>query len=506
MRDRYGIEMCTAPYSKVELRLQQLVGMALDKCDWVTKVLDAAIYAKWRKEMLVLSAEWYSEEEREFGEDWEELPASRINGLVDLALQAVKLCSQRALQEQGAPLPAAVSGCFSLDNAIPPHRHHALLETFATLAANEPKDWHPGSDGLVLDLVHPSLYCLHRPHVDQRNSSFSPAGLYWLPTEFRVSADGTSCDILSPINNLCRVTYPQAYEAIGDAFCRVTPLLETVLGAMQAGHPLNERLPVRMHPYYSDDMKVPPALPRHAPELYPKFARFSLRERSLQVIVKLASIELTPDKPRYGGGSWHIEGLPEEAIIASAIYYLSNDNVAVPSLEFRTKIGDVGYYQDRHEDIENIYGIELHVNERGNTDAGPLNQHLGACTTCTGRALAWPNALQHRLRPFELVDKSLPGRRQMLVFFLVDPLRRVPSTLDVPPQQLHIRRMEVLKASPRFECLPRDIFDKILLLSGCLTREEAEQRRDELMKERSFMNEEVNREEFERMQYNLCEH
>lgn len=25
---------------------------------------------------------------------------------------------------------------------------------------SEPKDWHPGSKNQVLDLVHPSLYCL----------------------------------------------------------------------------------------------------------------------------------------------------------------------------------------------------------------------------------------------------------------------------------------------------------------------------------------------------------
>lgn len=30
--------------------------------------------------------------------------------------------------------------------------------------------------------------------------------------------------------------------------------------------------------------------------------------QNLQVIVKLANIELTPDKPDYEGGTWHIEG------------------------------------------------------------------------------------------------------------------------------------------------------------------------------------------------------
>ena len=39
---------------------------------------------------------------------------------------------------------------------------------------------------------------------------------------------------------------------------------------------------------------------------------FDLREEfgiwGLQVIVKLANIELTPEKPEYAGGMWHVEG------------------------------------------------------------------------------------------------------------------------------------------------------------------------------------------------------
>jgi hypothetical protein len=31
-------------------------------------------------------------------------------------------------------------------------------------------------------------------------------------------------------------------------------------------------------------------------------------ERGIQVIVKLANIHLTPEKPEYQGGTWHIEG------------------------------------------------------------------------------------------------------------------------------------------------------------------------------------------------------
>ena len=31
-------------------------------------------------------------------------------------------------------------------------------------------------------------------------------------------------------------------------------------------------------------------------------------ERGLQIIVKLANIHLTPEKPEYAGGTWHVEG------------------------------------------------------------------------------------------------------------------------------------------------------------------------------------------------------
>lgn len=31
-------------------------------------------------------------------------------------------------------------------------------------------------------------------------------------------------------------------------------------------------------------------------------------KEGLQVIVKLANIELSPEKPEYPGGSWHVEG------------------------------------------------------------------------------------------------------------------------------------------------------------------------------------------------------
>ena len=40
----------------------------------------------------------------------------------------------------------------------------------------------------------------------------------------------------------------------------------------------------------------------------PDFFANKFKDQGLQVIVKLANIHLTPDKPAYKGGSWHVEG------------------------------------------------------------------------------------------------------------------------------------------------------------------------------------------------------
>jgi hypothetical protein len=43
--------------------------------------------------------------------------------------------------------------------------------------------------------------------------------------------------------------------------------------------------------------------------------------RGLQVILKLANIEVTPKKPEHSGGAWHAQGELIEHICAAALYY-----------------------------------------------------------------------------------------------------------------------------------------------------------------------------------------
>lgn len=61
------------------------------------------------------------------------------------------------------------------------------------------------------------------------------------------------------------------------------------------------------------------------------------RDEGLQIIIKLSSIELTPEKPKYEGVNWHIEGLLNEHIAATALYYYDVDNVTESRISFRTE-------------------------------------------------------------------------------------------------------------------------------------------------------------------------
>ena len=85
------------------------------------------------------------------------------------------------------------------------------------------------------------------------------------------------------------------------------------------------------------------------------------------MIVKLANIVLTPSDPKYDGGVWHVrafflflflrmfcvprnfpraalqvEGMNNEAIVASGIYYYHSENISKSVLAFRMAVGEPG--------------------------------------------------------------------------------------------------------------------------------------------------------------------
>lgn len=159
------------------------------------------------------------------------------------------------------------------------------------------------------------------------------------------------------------------------------------------------------------------------------------RESGLQIIVKIVSIELTPETPEFKAGSWHVEGQMNERICATALYYLDSENITESSLSFRMRTPEYiqdesGFMvgQDSYQWLQYVYGVLL---------SGPSSnvQNFGSVTTNEGRLLAFPNTFQHAVSPFELQDKTKPGHRRFVALWLVDPHVRILSTANVPPQQ-----------------------------------------------------------------------
>ncbi|KAF5250811.1 hypothetical protein FANTH_4083 [Fusarium anthophilum] len=222
----------------------------------------------------------------------------------------------------------------------------------------------------------------------------------------------------------------------------------------------------------------------------------------IQVIVKLANIHLTPEKPVYNGGSWHTEGLLNEHIVSTALYYYDSENITDCTLDFRTcadkedLAGEISYEQHWHDPIERTFGI---------TQGGSIFQDVGSVLTKAGRAIFFPNVLQHHVSQFRLADPTKPGHRKILALFLVDPAIPIISTSNVPPQQKH---WWTSHSGLDSGCgvMPPELVKKVVDYSQWpIDLEEAKKVRLDLMKERtSFKAEEESR--FERMEWNFCEH
>jgi hypothetical protein len=229
--------------------------------------------------------------------------------------------------------------------------------------------------------------------------------------------------------------------------------------------------------------------------------------RGLQVIVKLANIELSPEMPNYDGGTWHVEGQMNEHICGTALYYYDNENITESKLGFRQQsvtkeVEDMYYPQSVYQWVEDVYGCE------GN---GPAVQNVGSVTCSEGRLLTFTNVLQHQVQPFSLVDKTKPGHRKILALFLVDPEIRVISTANVPPQQREwwAKEVDVQTADQTMGIgglsweLKNHVFENVEDFP--ISLEEAKALRLELMEERKHYLTQIG-EVFMAHEFSLCEH
>ncbi|MEU6058762.1 DUF4246 domain-containing protein [Streptomyces sp. NPDC047097] len=484
----------TAPRTLRELQMMRCSAAIREKPGWSEKMNDAEIAARWTQEAVA-------------------------QGLTEAQVRYViaELAHYAALRDGRTGVEvSSVDGVWQSDTLVDDGLRSRLREAVRVLeeVPEAERDWHPGSGGQVLDLVHPSLFCLVRevsgaPERAWRNPTdhysayeFSEK-FQWLPTDVEVGADGEVA-FRSYVNNVHPETHRELAAVLPELFARLRPLLENVLTDLR--HPRPPRIETDPYGWYDpaperpekssygedtaaywaalrawrtaqDDwwenrLPVVPDAPAFTPPEPPDAAaRVDLRGRRLQVIVKLATIHLTPDQPEYAGGSWHVEGMLNERIVSTGIYYWDSENTTESRLGFRAALDDPAYEQNDENGLREVYGLE---------DEDALNQPLGSAPTPAGRCLAFPNVLQHRVGSFRLADPTRPGHRKILVFFLVDPSETIVSTSDVPPQQ------------PWSD-------------TSTMTLEQARDFREQLMRERTFFVDEHNEQLYER-EFSLCEH
>ncbi|BEJ15263.1 hypothetical protein CspHIS471_0410300 [Cutaneotrichosporon sp. HIS471] len=204
------------------------------------------------------------------------------------------------------------------------------------------------------------------------------------------------------------------------------------------------------------------------------------KDKKLQVIIKLANIHLTPEKPSYSGGSWHIEGQLNERIVATALYYYDNDNITDSHLSFRTACDSESlcenfeYGQNDHSPFTQIFGANPGL------DAHSTVLEFGKVLTCE--------------------DKSKVGHRKIVALFLVDPDTPVIGTANVPPQQMY---WGVSPVEPR---LPPEVAEMVYEHVSCPFKlDEAKKLRLELMDERRAIDRDANK-AVNSGDFSFCEH
>ncbi|KAB8228811.1 DUF4246 domain-containing protein [Aspergillus alliaceus] len=565
-----------------ERRMLEFINQITDKPEWDRKVFDEDIVSKWRNEACV--------HKEELGDYY------LSSAMFDYCIKELRDKATYFQKSQMVSVWDCETAIVKSDTAVTSTLAASLRKNVRVLedVPEHLKDWHPGSDQRVLDLLHPSLFPLMHgrsralPYgtvplndcarftgegevvipefagslkrvqelgepAPERDSLLEWGNFQWLPSNVEFTKDGWP-RIASYINNLHPRQHKELYGTLEQFVAAAIPLWNECLSWDE------ERLRIEFNSQGDDgDFMVPEGLTftptdndvespeKIRPYTYeegrededirwsdnfedwyrehrifiqrepePFRTRQQWEERAqhrpinlqkqfatsgLQVIFKLANIHLTPEKPQYNGGTWHIEGAMNEHIVATALYYYDEDNITPSHLKFRQSLDSEEWMmntgQGEYHSTELFYGIE-------NEEAAI--QNLGSVLTRPGRLLVFSNVLQHRVQSFKLADPTKPGHRKILAMFLVDPHIPILSTANVPPQRKDWWADEVRRVPP-FQGLPLEIFEMIMqYVTGFpLSWEEALEVRKALMDERGALTEHTNA-EIEDNTFSFCEH
>jgi len=228
------------------------------------------------------------------------------------------------------------------------------------------KDWHPGSNGFVLNLAHPSLYSivygrtvgktpgsdtttiLQATEIEGVNPNYVSKRFQWIPSDFYVDIYGKVTLISPYINNIHPTHHKELYSVIPEILQHAIPMFERVLSDL-----LRPLLPMRIatsgNPGFGGDetanciwgngipypspsseyeynqlkgtwyaayqLRTPNARGMYDGDLQVMNNRITLRGQTLQIFVSLANTVLTPERPEYPGGKWHVEGLSRSLFV-----------------------------------------------------------------------------------------------------------------------------------------------------------------------------------------------
>jgi hypothetical protein len=242
------LQSLIAEKARIEKRLTELPGLIARQ---------EAETEKAKEARLIPASHWSGQPGEEVmintsGTSWEQYTLVDVEG--QLMAQPSNKCKKTywpASRQKKGPIPLpgpafyhSVSskwdypcdeGTVSCLNLIPHHLTQSLEKNLDSLLHQKALDLHPGSDGQVVDLIHPSLY----PYIngvttvtdeEEFNRCEEIDGDYcWLPSEFDVDASG-GVTIESYINNLDRSQHPSLYLDIAQVFQTMLPLFEDITG------------------------------------------------------------------------------------------------------------------------------------------------------------------------------------------------------------------------------------------------------------------------------------
>ena len=499
-------------YTVRERTMLALMNELTDAPEWQCKIFDAAITFKWKSAKIMS------------GRDI-------TRSMADWCVEEVKYYVPEYAQSK--TVPTIDGGVMKSDIVIPRSLHDEFQKASASLRR---ACRHTSCADEVSDLVNPFLYpfnwertrtlhfeiplklsdCIRRSGegqlARQPAESDCPVEESWkypnimafsrrfqyLPFEIAFGDRGEGgSTITSYINNVHPIKHRAFYNTLEAFIDKIIPLFNRTLMALKAPSYENARLHVAVlgrEPMIKKDVDdfCPPEQRAisdfvNAKGRYRDWLFVDLKKEfwniGLQFVPHIQEMNLTPNRPRFSGEEWHVQGQRNERICATATYVYRSENVTPASLSFRRRVHveeaslAKGYIQEPPFAPE-IYGAE---------SGDPVIQHMGDIELREGRVVTYPNIFQTRLLPFELKDPSRPGGIKLLTMHLIDPNRRMMSTAMVPPQRKDWWADEIRRQNARIYRLPTEVWERIVdMVEGYpIGMDEAENIRQEFMKERA---------------------